>query len=64
MKVDAFKIKEIAKKLGVSERTVEEYLLDRISMVENKEVSDREYATAGPSGVIDRFGRALDKDAG
>lgn len=32
MKVDERKIREIARRLGVSERTVEEYLLDRLTM--------------------------------
>lgn len=39
MKVDALKIKEIARKLGVSERTVQEYLLDRLNLQEDEDLT-------------------------
>lgn len=41
MKVDEGKIREIARKLGVSERTVEEYLLDRLTMQQPTTVKSR-----------------------
>ena len=65
MKVDAYKIREIARKLGVSERTVEEYLLDRLTMVEHDGPQGEGYARqSGGSAVVDRFGRPLEEDAG
>ncbi len=65
VKVDALKIKEIARKLGVSERTVEEYLLNRLTMQEHDGADaflSGERAD-GPA-VVDRFGRPLEKEAG
>ncbi len=76
VKVDALKIKEIARKLGVSERTVEEYLLDRLTMQEPSHQSPQDdlvdsatlASTAGRAraraGVSDRLGRSLEKDVG
>jgi len=65
VKVDAFKIREIARKLGVSERTVEEYLLDKLTMVDEGERPGEGYARPqGGSAVVDRFGRPLEEDAG
>jgi transposase len=65
VKVDAFKIREIARKLGVSERTVEEYLLDKLTMMDEGERPGEDYArTHDRSPVVDRFGRPLEEDAG
>ena len=65
MKVDAFKIREIARKLGVSERTVEEYLLDKLTMVDEGRRPGEGYARPQDrSPVVDRFGRPLEEDAG
>jgi len=65
VKVDALKIREIARKLGVSERTVEEYLLDRLTMQADE---DAPVGTFPPEparpGVVDRFGRPVEEDAG
>ena len=64
VKVDAYKIREIARKLGVSEKTVEEYLLDRLTMQRDEETKAAPYSAAGGPDVIDRFGRPLEKEAG
>ncbi len=65
VKVDAFKIREIARKLGVSERTVEEYLLDRLTMQADEDVPGGTFPPeAGRPGVVDRFGRPVEEDAG
>ncbi len=65
VKVDALKIKEIARKLGVSERTVEEYLLDRLTMQEDEDVLGAPIGEmTGRPGVVDRFGRPVDEEAG
>jgi len=73
VKVDAHKIKEIARKLGVSERTVEEYLLDRLTLQTPHEptttlgerafpsASGRARARAEPQ---DRFETRREEDAG
>lgn len=60
MKVDALKIKEIARKLGVSERTVEEYLLERLTLQESEDLP-RE-GTAGRQGpsLVDRSGEPIE----
>ena len=65
MKVDALKIREIARRLGVSERTVEEYLLDRLTMQADEAVprSSLNEASARPD-VVDRYGRPVDKELG
>lgn len=70
MKVDEGKIREIARKLGVSERTVEEYLLDRMTLQQTGTPSaDDAVRTAADrararEGVVDRFGRPLKEHAG
>ncbi len=65
MKVDALKIKEIARKLGVSERTVEEYLLDRLMMQEDEDAPRAPFSErADRPGVVDRFGQPVDKEPG
>ena len=65
MKVDERKIKEIARRLGVSERTVQEYLLDRLTMMKHDDAPDQGYAASeGRTGVVDRFGRRLEEDGG
>lgn len=65
VKVDALKIKEIARKLGVSERTVEEYLLNRLTMQQHDGADVRPSGERGGGrAVVDRFGRPLEKEAG
>lgn len=69
MKVDERKIREIARKLGVSERTVEEYLLDRLTLQHAPEGSgsaDEAIRTAAArnrarEAVVDRFGSPLEE---
>lgn len=63
MKVDALKIKEIARKLGVSERTVEEYLLDRLTLQTSEDVPLDETADRKRPAVVDRSGKPLDEGA-
>ncbi|MEJ2359633.1 MAG: hypothetical protein P8Y13_16355 [Deinococcales bacterium] len=65
VKVDALKIREIARKLGVSERTVEEYLLDRLTMQEDEDAPSAPFAReTGRPGVVDRYGKPVEKEAG
>lgn len=64
MKVDALKIKEIARKLGVSERTVQEYLLDRLTLQADEDLAPGERSDALRPGVVDRYGKPVEKDAG
>ena len=68
MKVDATKIREIARRLGVSERTVEEYLLDRLTMQQSGGAPGAGYAllsgNSGRADVVDRFGLPLEEEAG
>ena len=64
VKVDAHKITEIARKLGVSERTVEEYLLERLTMTKNEDAPLGTVEGAPRTDVVDRFGRPLERDAG
>lgn len=65
MKVDALKIKEIARKLGVSERTVEEYLLDRLTMQADEDAPRAPIADqGGRPGVVDRFGKPVEREPG
>lgn len=72
VKVDERKIRDIARKLGVSERTVEEYLLDRLTLQHSPNEADSadgavlagaERASAR-EGVLDRFGRPLKERTG
>lgn len=64
VKVDARKIQEIAKKLGVSERTVEEYLLDRLTLQQGEEVGT---VSPDPSSsrprLVDRHGNPVENDS-
>jgi len=64
VKVDALKIREIARKLGVSEKTVEEYLLDRLTMQQDEDAEAAPYGAAGRPGVVDRFGKPVEKEPG
>jgi (2Fe-2S) ferredoxin len=65
VKVDALKIREIARKLGVSERTVEEYLLDRLTMQADEDAPCATVPTeADRPGMVDRLGRPLESEAG
>ena len=65
MKVDALKIREIARRLGVSERTVEEYLLDRLTMQADEAVLKPALNEASARfDVEDGYGRAVDKELG
>jgi DNA-binding NarL/FixJ family response regulator len=65
VKVDAHKIKEIAHRLGVSERTVEEYLLERLTMQDDASTSTGEFQDGSRrASVIDRLDRPVKEDAG
>jgi len=67
VKVNEHKIREIARKLGVSERTVEEYLLDRLTLQHPPGAPDPSDETVHAAAhrararepVVDRFGRPL-----
>lgn len=60
MKVDATKIREIARRLGVSERTVEEYLLDRLILQESEGLPLEGAAGRQGPGVVDRSGEPIE----
>ena len=72
VKADERKIREIARKLGVSQRTVEEYLPDRLTLQQTEQAAtpaDEAVRAAADRararhGVVDRFGRPLKEHAG